>query len=406
MLLALGGCGGAAAAPADPDNPREPEARAALTLVPDRAPPVTPGPERLHTAWPGFGYDARHSGQAPVRGPQTGRLRWTRRLEGAVVPGPALAADGTVYAASNGGVLHALDPATGRDRWTFDGGGPYGLDLSTTPLVLPDGRVLWPGPRSTLFALDPRGRKLWELQFEHQVLSPALGADGTVHVSDAGGGLRALDVRGVRPRERWRVSLGEGTSYANATLAPDGTAYGAVGRELVAVSPEGRIRWRFPVRSIIETTPAVAPDGTIVLGTNDAYQYGVRPDGSERWRTPRNALTYSSVAVTNAGVAYYGDHRGALDVVDAASGRVLARHVGQARTRARGDVGIWTAPAVDREGSVYFGTRTGHVHGFGPTGEQLFDLRTGGTVDSNPALAADGTLLVGSEDGKLYAIGD
>ncbi len=33
------------------------------------------------------------------------------------------------------------------------------------------------------------------------------------------------------------------------------------------------------------------------------------------------------------------------------------------------------------------------------------DVETGGTVESYPALSSDGTLLIGSEDGFLYAIG-
>jgi hypothetical protein len=28
--------------------------------------------------------------------------------------------DGTIYASPNGGVLHALDPASGADRWVHD----------------------------------------------------------------------------------------------------------------------------------------------------------------------------------------------------------------------------------------------------------------------------------------------
>ncbi len=419
LVAGLAGCGRSAAPPragADPGaatspdagNPREPQARAALTLVPATAPPATPAPPASYTPWPGFGHDARHSGSAPVRGPQSGALRWTRRLEGAVVPGPAVAKDGTVYAASNGGVLHALDPATGKDRWRFDGDGSYGSDLSTVPLVLPSGVVLWPGPNQTLFALGADGSERWRLAFDATVLSPARGRDGTVYVSDMAGGLRALDVSGSAPRTRWSLSLGAGTAYANATVGPDGTVFGAVDDQLVAVrdaGTRGTVRWRFRAKSIIEVSPAVAADGTVVVGTNDAFEYGVGPDGRERWRTPRNSLTYSSAAVTAAGVAYYGDHRGALNVVDARSGKVLARHVGLARTKARGDVGIWTAPVIDREGSVYFGTRVGRVYGFTATGRKLLDVDTGATVDSNPALGADGTLYVGSESGKLYAFG-
>ena len=197
VLLAAGGCGDSSGSTAeksaargaapersdrdravDPNNPREAIARSGLELVPDRPPRSTPPPEQAHTPWPGFGRDARHTGTAPVRGPQDGTVKWKRELEGAVVPGPAIGRDGTVYAASNGGVLHALDPATGKDRWAFDGGGPYGSDLSTVPLVLRDGTILWPGPNQTLFALTAQGRERWRLRLDATVLSPALGADG------------------------------------------------------------------------------------------------------------------------------------------------------------------------------------------------------------------------------------
>ncbi len=413
VAVGLAGCGASdsaprASTPVDADNPREPMARAELALVPEAAPPVAPAPAASYTPWPGFGHDPEHTGSAPVRGPHSGAVRWTRALEGAVVPGPAIAKDGTVYAASNGGVLHALDPATGKDRWKFEGGGAYGSDLSTVPLVLPSGDVLWPGPGQTLFALGPDGRERWRVAFDATVLSPARGPDGTVYVSDMAGGLRALDVSGAAPRTRWKLSLGAGTSYSSATVGPDGTVYGAVDEQLVAVrdrGSRGAVRWRFAAPSIIEVSPAVGPDGTVVLGTNGAFQYGIAPDGKERWRTPRNALTYSSAAVTAAGVAYYGDHRGALNVVDVRTGKLLARYVGLARTKALGDVGVWTAPAIDREGSVYFGTRVGRVYGFSATGRKLLDVDTGATVDSNPALGADGTLYIGSESGRLYAFG-
>ncbi|MBA2349742.1 MAG: PQQ-like beta-propeller repeat protein [Solirubrobacterales bacterium] len=429
VLVVLAGCGGSgdatpdgpspeqareagggpsAFSPADPENPREAIARQELELLPEEAPPRKPGPDRAYTPWPGFGHDARHTGSAPVRGPQDGTVRWKRTLEGPVVPGPAISRDGIVYAASNGGVLHALDPKTGEDVWTFDGGGSYGSDLSTVPLVLRDQTILWPGPNQTLFAIGPDGKERSRLRFDAMPLSPALGKGGKVYVTDMAGGLKALSVRGGKLRERWSLSLGDGVSYASTTLAPDGTIYGAVDTDLVAVRDEGsrgRALWRFSAERIIETTPAVGPDGTIVVGTNDAFQYGVGPEGKERWRTPRNSFTYSAVAVTNAGIAYYGDHRGALNVVRAKDGEVLARHVGQARTKARGDVGIWTAPAIDEAGNSYFGTRVGHIYGFDAKGIRLFDIDTGSTVDSYPALGADGTLYIGSESGELYAIG-
>jgi outer membrane protein assembly factor BamB len=96
------------------------------------------------------------------------------------------------------------------------------------------------------------------------------------------------------------------------------------------------------------------------------------------------------------GVAYFGDHRGRIDAIDTRRGCVVASH--------RLDGEVWTAPAVDRDGDAYAGTKNGHITGFRADGTRLFDIATGAAVDSYPAIAGDGTLLIGSTDGSLYAI--
>jgi len=164
--------------------------------------------------------------------------------------------------------------------------------------------------------------------------------------------------------------------------------------------------WRFDAEGIVEVSAAVSRDGTTVLGTNDQFAYGVGPDGRERWRYRRGDLTYSSTAVTSSGLAFFGDHRGLLNVLDVRTGRLVARHLGQGRRPEAANVGIWTSPAVDRDHNVYFGTHPGKVYGFSWSGRRLFEIETGGVVDSYPSLAGDGTLLIGSESGELYAIAD
>ena len=43
--------------------------------------------------------------------------------------------------------------------------------------------------------------------------------------------------------------------------------------------------------------------------------------------------------------------------------------------------------------------------GFGQTpGAKLWELVTGGPISSSPALASDGTIYIGSNDGKLWAV--
>ncbi len=391
------GCGPASAPPTGP------------TIVGVAPPGNEQGPAA--SAWPGAIHDSRHSSAvaAGVVGPQSGTVRWERDLGANVTPGPALAADGTVYIATNAGTLYALDPMTGAERWTFDGGGRYGSDLSTTPAILPDGSILWPGPANTLFALDPAGHLLWRQAFAGFVLSPAARGDGRIYVMDMAGTLTALDVSPSRHDVAWTVRLGA-TSYGSPAIGPDGSVVTTVDDQVVAVTDAGTrgvVRWRWRAPAIIEVSPAIAPDGTVVVGPNDDYAYGIGADGMQRWRWRKGDWSYSSAAVTPDGVAYFGDHLGFLNVVEASTGTLIRRLATIPKTEPHpGGVGVWTAPAVDARGNVYFGTVVGHVYGFGPDGRRLFDLDTGATVDSYPALGADGTLFVGSANGRFYALAD
>ncbi len=375
--------------------------------VPSSAPrsqvlrPATPPAGRTARAsyapWPSFGHDAQHSGSAPVDGPTSGAVRWRRRLEGPVVPGPVVDRGGVAYAASNGGVLHAIDIRNGRDRWKFDGGSTYGSDLSTSPLITPSGLVIWPGPDDAVVALTPAGRVAWKVGLDSPGLSPALAPDGSIVLGDTSGTLRALAPPGATgtPATRWKLDLGS-TSYGSPAIAADGTVYTTVDTDLIAVR-DGRMLWRVSAGDISEVSPAIAPDGTIVFAANDDVVYGVRPDGTVRWKHDLGALTYSSPTATRDGLVYIGDHRGFVTALSAATGKPVLRVLGLGRTSALRSVGVWAQPIVDARHNVYFGTRPGHVYGFDVRGRRLFDIDAGATVDSYPALAADGTLLVGRE---------
>ncbi|MFN2523569.1 MAG: PQQ-binding-like beta-propeller repeat protein, partial [Mycobacteriales bacterium] len=349
----------------------------------------------------------RTSATAAV-GPRTGRVLWQRTLEGAVVPGAAVGVDGSVLQASNGGVLHALDPATGRDRWTYDAGSAYGSDLSATPAVLADGTVLWPGPGSALIALTPAGRLLWREELDGFVLSPAV-VGSRVYVATSTGTVTAWDVTGPQRHRAWTHRLG-GTSYSSPAVAPDGTVLVASDRTVTALADRGRsasVRWRYRARDTIEVSLAVGDEGTVVVGTNGDDEIGLRPDGSVRWRFEKGDWSYSSPVVRD-GRAYFGDHLGYLDVVDVGTGRELHRDLGIPKERGTtsSGTGVWTAPLVDSAGNVFFGTAAGHVYGFGADGRRLWDLDTGAVVASYPALTADGTLVIGSTNGTVYGLRD
>ncbi|MEP6814311.1 MAG: PQQ-binding-like beta-propeller repeat protein [Marmoricola sp.] len=362
---------------------------------------------RSWTPWPQALYDAQHSGASPAVGPRTGHLRWTRRLEGNITPGPVIAADGTIYVASNAGVLHALDPVTGKDRWVVDEHGSYGADQSTSAAVLPSSMVLWPGPNGNLVALTTDGRVSWRLHLGGQVTSPAVRADGEVVVGNDAGLLLRLHPTAKGPGEQWRVELGE-QSYGSPVFSTDGaTAYQSVVSGVFAVAA-GKVLWHSTApKETVEVSPAVAPDGTVVIGSNDHHEYGLDPrDGSVRWTHQLGFTTYSSPGVTRDGISYLGDHGNKITGLDAATGKVAFAFQGSAKDNGPGGIGIWTSVLVDAHHSVYAGTRQGLVYGADRSGHLLWTVEAGATVDSYPALTRDGALVIGTTDGRLLAISD
>jgi outer membrane protein assembly factor BamB len=53
---------------------------------------------------------------------------------------------------------------------------------------------------------------------------------------------------------------------------------------------------------------------------------------------------------------------------------------------------------------VLFGSQDDHLYALSASGQQLWRVPLGGDVDSSPALAPDGTIYVGADDGYLYAL--
>jgi outer membrane protein assembly factor BamB len=325
-------------------------------------------------------------------------VRWRRTLEGPIVAGPVVIPSGVAYVASDAGVLHAINVATGRDRWSFKGGNSYGSDLSTGPLVLGDGQVIWPGPRQLLFGLTHSGRLQWKLRGDGDLLTPVLDrparvlvvADETGHIS----GYRLRSGSGA-PSPLWSERLAA-ASFGSPVVAADGTIYETAGDALYALTAAGHVRWKLQTPTSVEVSPAVADGGIVVFGSNDLREYGVDPDGRIQWRVPIGNFTYSSPLALPGRRVIFGNHSGQMTVLNSDTGQVIHRDQGQGQ--------LWTAAAVDHRGDAYFASRTGQIFGFDSGGRKLFELNTGTKFDSYPALAPDGTLLVGSDNGTLYAI--
>ena len=297
---------------------------------------------------------------------QDGSLKWSFATGDAIDTPPTLDADGTVYFGSNDNYLYAVSPPTdgsqsGVEKWRYDNGEVF--DEHSSVAIAADGTLYFGSRDDHLYALDPeKGSVQWSYLAGGAIIAaPAISPEGNIYFgSDS-------EVYAIRPPSNggtsgeyiWDYSTAGFTTWTSAAIGADGSIYnGSQGDYFYALNPEdGNLQWRYGASGDIRTSPAIAADGTVYFGSRDLYLYAFDPDNSStyKWRYETGGNVDSS-------------------------------------------------PAIGADGTVYFGSGDYNVYALDPDGKQLwfYDLGSS-TLYSSAALAPDGTLFIGANDG-LYAI--
>jgi outer membrane protein assembly factor BamB len=337
--------------------------------------------------WPMNRADAAHRGEGHD-GPRVNPvLGWRYQAEGSVVNSVTIVGD-LVYATSDDGTLHALDIATGEERWSY---APE-LGPVSGPQVS-EGRVLVRDVDGNLAAVDAvTGAELWRSDRAGYSSDPTFDGD-SVYIAATDGTLDALDA--ASGTVRWTVPVTTGPLEMRGNAFADGRVYvSASDGDLVAVdAATGEIAWRVPTGSPA-TGNAVVADGLVYIGSYDGGGSLSAFDGATGdlvW----NVAEPLWVPAVSDGVAYAGGE-GVLVALSASTGSELWRFALQ---------GVPVAPAV-ADGIVYVPAENDQrVYALeAASGRVLWTF----DVDSPPLSAvsvAHGSAFVGTQFGGVYAIG-
>ncbi len=245
------------------------------------------------------GWDGKFQAIAPDR-----TVKWTFSAGGFIASSAAIGADGTVYFGAGNGNLYALTPG-GALKWFF----PTGDWIDSSPAIGPDGTIFFGSWDKNIYALRPDGTLRWkQATLGNVASSPAIASDGTVYVGSRDLFLYAFAVDGT---PRWRTGLGDAIE-ASPVIGIDGTVYVVTtGARLYALNPDGSERWRYPAATAaplapIYSTPAVRADGSIILSTSNNALIVLRPEGTELWRAAMDDWSDSSPVVAPDGTIYVG----------------------------------------------------------------------------------------------------
>jgi outer membrane protein assembly factor BamB len=161
----------------------------------------------------------------------------------------------------------------------------------------------------------------------------------------------------------------------------------------------GLEKWRFRSEQYgtIESSAVIDNNGIIYFGTmgSDNKLYALYPNGTKKWSYPVGLMIWSAPAIDENGTIYIGSWDNYLHAVNPDGTR---------KWRFDAHDSVSSSPAIDENGIIYFGDTGGKIYALYPNGTVKWKYSAGFFISSDPAVGDDGTIYIGSYDDYLYAL--
>ncbi len=203
-----------------------------------------------------------------------------------------------------------------------------------------------------------------------------------------------------QPYLKWSYSIPGVATHTSPAIAADGTIYvGSNDNRLHAINSNGTRKWIYTTTNVIGSSPAVATDGTVYFGSNGGNLFALNPDGSLQWSYSASDIR-SSPAISPDGSIYFGGGMSARLFALNPTGTL--KWVYQP-----GVIDSGYSPAIGPDGTLYIPSANNRgldAVNPGGTNKWSYPLCGSGYMGSSPSVDSTGTIYIGDCDHTLYAI--
>ena len=292
--------------------------------------------------------------------------RWIFQSDANVISTPAVAGKYVVFGNQNG-IVQALKLKNGKKAWQFATAGP----IFSSPAVA-DGKIVLGSADGTVYCLNEKGKEQWKLATSAAVLGAPLIDNGVVYIGGSDSTFRAINLQNGQPL--WTFKGLTGPVVSQPVLHNNTLLFGAWDTYLYALNKtNGELLWKWnngsPVRNYSPASVIpVIQDGAVYIAAPDRFLTAIDIEtGNTLWRTKESTVR-ESIGLSEDGKLVYGK-----TMNDTIAAFYTNREAPRAAWKMFAGYGYEHTPSmlVEKEGRVFFGTRSGVVYAINPATQTI-----------------------------------
>ncbi|HYE55625.1 MAG TPA: PQQ-binding-like beta-propeller repeat protein [Chitinophagaceae bacterium] len=325
---------------------------------------------------------------------------WTVRSNANVISTPAVA-ENLVIAGNQQGVVEAFHIKNGKKQWQFK----TGASIFSSPAVSGNKIVLGSADGFVYCLRAKNGKLSWKLNTGAPVLGSPVIENGVVYIGGSNG-IRAIDLE--TGKERWAFAGISGPVVSTPLLYEGKLIVGAWDTYLYALDKNtGALAWKWSNGSAVRNfSPAsctpVGANGLVYVVAPDRYTTAIdATTGVTAWRSRESGVRESIGRSENGQLIYCKTMNDTLTAFSTSEG---SQAIAWKMYCGFGYDHVPSMP-VEKEGLVYFGTRSGVVYCIDPDAQKIvWTHKLDNSMVNTVQVLSRHSVVVSTMDGKISVL--